>query len=290
MPARREFLLSALGAGTVLALPRAARAAAPPLTLSAPITQGALVVGRTAPGAAVTLGGKPLAVDETGAFAFGLAHDAPATALLRVMLGGETTERALAVAPRQYREQRINGLPRHFVEPPPELMQRLEREYRLIRAAREIASRLPHWKGGFVWPCPGPVTGVYGSRRILNGKPMRPHFGVDVGAPTGTPVSASAAGIVTLAEEDLYFSGKSAIVDHGFGVSTLYIHMHELKVARGQTVRQGDLVGTVGNTGRSTGAHLHWGLNWFQEYLDPALVVPPRPAPAPPKPPAKPPG
>jgi murein DD-endopeptidase MepM/ murein hydrolase activator NlpD len=285
MPARRAFLL---GAGAALAGPRAAAAAAPPLTLSGTITQGALVIGRTAPGAAVSLGGKPLRVDATGAFCFGLAHDAPPTARLVVSAAGEAIERSLAVAPRQYRVQRIDGLPRHFVEPPPELMKRLEQEYHLIRAARETDSRLPHWQGGFVWPCPGPVTGVYGSRRILNGKPMRPHFGVDVGAPTGTPVSASAGGTVTLAEEDLYFSGKSVIVDHGMGVSTLYIHLHELRCTKGQALKQGEVLGTVGSTGRSTGAHLHWGLNWFQEHLDPALLVPPRPGPPAP-PPRKPP-
>jgi len=248
-----------------------------PLKLDGKLTQGALVIGRTAPGAAVTLDGKPVAVDSTGAFALGFMHDAKRDWTLVVAVRGETRTRTLAVAPRQYKVQRIDGVDQKYVEPPPEVMKRLEEEYFLVRRARERASAEPFWRTGFLWPAVGRVSGVYGSQRIVNGKPLRPHFGVDVAAPPGTPVRAAASGTVSLAHGDLYFSGKTVIVEHGLGVSTLYIHLQELRVATGDRVTQGQIIGTIGSTGRSTGPHLHWGLNLGQEYLDPATVVGPMP-------------
>lgn len=248
-----------------------------PLKLDGKLTQGALVIGRTAPGAAVTLDGKPVAVDSTGAFALGFMHDAKRDWTLVVAVRGETLTRTLAVAPRQYKVQRIDGVDQKYVEPPPEVMKRLEEEYFLVRRARERASAEPFWRTGFLWPAVGRVSGVYGSQRIVNGKPLRPHFGVDVAAPPGTPVRAAASGTVSLAHGDLYFSGKTVIVEHGLGVSTLYIHLQELRVATGDRVTQGQIIGMIGSTGRSTGPHLHWGLNLGQEYLDPATVVGPMP-------------
>lgn len=244
-----------------------------PLTLDGKVTQGALVIGRTVPGARVTLDGKPVLVDSTGAFALGFTHDAKREWTLAIAARGETVTRALAVAPRQYKIQRISGVDQKYVEPPPEVMKRLEDEYFLVRRARERTSAEPFWRTGFIWPAMGRVSGVYGSQRIINGKPLRPHFGVDVAAAPGTPVRAAAAGTVSLAHGDLYFSGKTVIIEHGLGVSTLYIHMQELRVATGDRVTQGQVIGTIGTTGRSTGPHLHWGLNLGQDYLDPATIV-----------------
>jgi murein DD-endopeptidase MepM/ murein hydrolase activator NlpD len=194
---------------------------------------------------------------------------------------GERLERKLDVAPRKFSVQRINGVDQKYVEPPPEVMKRLEEEYFMVRKAREALSAQPFWRTGFIWPAMGRISGVYGSRRIVNGKPLRPHFGVDVAAMPGTPIRAAAAGTVTLAHGDLYFSGKTVIIDHGLGVSTLYIHMQEIKVATGDRVTQGQVIGTIGTTGRSTGPHLHWGLNLGQDYLDPATIVGPMPGTAP---------
>ncbi len=274
--------IAALGIATALAA--ATAHAEVPLTLEGKLTQGALVTARTAPGAVVTLDGKPLAVDATGAFALGFTHDAKREWTLAVTAkNGERLVRTLAVAPRRYKIQRIDGIDQKYVEPPPEVMKRLEEEYFMVRKARETMSAEPFWRTGFIWPAVGRISGVYGSQRILNGKPLRPHFGVDVVAPPGTPVRAAAAGTVTLAHGDLYFSGKTVIIDHGLGVSTLYIHLQDLHVATGQRVAQGQIIGTIGTTGRSTGPHLHWGLNWFQDYLDPATVVGPMPGTAPAK-------
>lgn len=253
-----------------------------PLTLEGKLTQGALVIARTAPGSTVTLDGKPVAVDASGAFALGFTHDAKRDWTLVIAApGGEKFTRQLAVAPRQFKVQRIDGVDQKYVEPPPEVAKRLEEEYFMVRKAREHISAEPFWRTGFIWPAMGRISGVYGSQRIINGKPLRPHFGVDVAAAPGTPVRAAAAGTVTLAHGDLYFSGKTVIVDHGLGVSTLYIHMQELKVATGDKVTQGQVIGTIGTTGRSTGPHLHWGLNLGQDYLDPATVVGPMPGGAP---------
>ena len=262
----------------VVSLTAAANANAEiPLKLDGRLTQGALVIGRTAPGAAVTLDGKPVAIDSTGAFALGFTREAKRDWTLVVTSRGETLTRTLAVAPRQYRVQRVDGVDQKYVEPPPEVMKRLEEEYFMVRKARERMSAEPFWRTGFLWPALGRISGVYGSQRVVNGKPLRPHYGVDVAALPGTPVRASAAGTVSLAHGDLYFSGKTVIVDHGLGVSTLYIHMQELRVATGDRVTQGQIIGTIGSTGRSTGPHLHWGLNLGQEYLDPATVVGPMP-------------
>jgi murein DD-endopeptidase MepM/ murein hydrolase activator NlpD len=266
-----------------LGLAAAARAEVP-LKLDGALTQGALVIGRTAPGSSVTLDGKPVALDAAGAFALGFTHDAKRDWMLTVTTaGGEKLARPLAVAPRQYKIQRLEGIDQKYVEPPPEVMKRLEEEYFMVRKAREAMSAQPFWRTGFIWPAMGRISGVYGSQRIINGKPLRPHFGVDVAAAPGTPVRAAAAGTVTLAHGDLYFSGKTVIVDHGLGVSTLYIHMQELRVATGDRVAQGQIIGTIGTTGRSTGPHLHWGLNLGQDYLDPATIVGPMPGAAAPK-------
>jgi murein DD-endopeptidase MepM/ murein hydrolase activator NlpD len=265
--------------GLILCLGLAAAARAEmPLELDGTLTQGALVIGRTAPGATVTLDGKPVAVDATGAFALGFTHDAKRDwTLIVASAAGEKLTRPLAVAPRQYKIQRLEGIDQKYVEPPPEVMKRLEQEYFMVRKARETMSAQPFWRTGFIWPAMGRISGVYGSQRIINGKPLRPHFGVDVAAAPGTPVRAAAAGTVSLAHGDLYFSGKTVIVDHGLGVSTLYIHMQDLRVATGDRVAQGQVIGTIGTTGRSTGPHLHWGLNLGQDYLDPATIVGPMP-------------
>jgi murein DD-endopeptidase MepM/ murein hydrolase activator NlpD len=260
----------------------AAARAEVPLALDGKLMQGALVIGRTAPGATVTLDGKPLATDATGAFALGFARDAKRNWTLAIVTaGGEKLTRQLAVVQRQYKVQRIDGVDQKYVEPPPEVMKRLEEEYFMVRRARERISAEPFWRTGFRWPAVGRISGVYGSQRIVNGKPLRPHFGVDVAALPGTPVRAAATGTVSLAHGDLYFTGKTVIVDHGLGVSTLYIHMQELRVATGDRVAQGQVIGTIGSTGRSTGPHLHWGLNLGQDYLDPATVVGPMPGGAP---------
>ena len=251
----------------------------PRLTLRNKAVQGGLVFGRVRGAPRVTLDGKPVQLGAGGYFVFGLAREAKPTAVLCLDWGeGQALTRSLAVRQRKYRIQRINGLPEKYVreiDPTSPLYKRLEREYFLVKAARERFSDLPHYRARFIWPARGRISGVYGSQRILNGKPRRPHYGVDVAAPRGTRVVAAQAGVVALAHPGLYFAGKTIILDHGQGVTTTYIHLSRINVAAGQTVRRGQLIGRIGTTGRSTGPHLHWGLNWGEMYLDPGTLVGP---------------
>ena len=178
---------------------------------------------------------------------------------------------------RRYETQRIDGLPDRMVTPGAEALKRIRRENSRIAAVRRLDTDRPHYRTGFVWPVVGTVTGVYGSRRILNGEPRRPHYGIDIAADAGTPVRSPADGVVALAADDLYFTGGTVMIDHGFGVTTVLSHLDSVDVGAGRTVRQGDVVGAVGATGRVTGPHLDWRVNWFDARLDPALLVPPMP-------------
>lgn len=248
------------------------------LTLRGALVQGGMIVGETEPGSRVELDGRSLAVDRGGRFVFGFGHDAGESAVLGVTFAnGGRKSRRLSISQRRYRVQRIDGLPQRMVTPSARQLARIRSEGRKIASARATLSALPHFAGKFMWPVKGVVSGVYGSRRILNGKPRRPHLGVDIAVPAGTPVRTAAAGAVTLAEHDLYFTGGTVIIDHGLGISTVYSHLRELFVEAGDRVAQGDVIAAVGSTGRSTGPHLDWRINWFQERLDPVLVAGPMP-------------
>ncbi len=255
-------------------------AAAPDVVLDGPLVQGGLVQGRVSPGAQVSLDGRALRVSPGGCFVFGFGRDAPPKAVLEVVApDGERLRRVLSVGRREYRIERIDGLPEKMVTPPPEQLERIKRENAEIAAARARDTDAEWFAAGFTWPVIGPITGVYGSQRVLNGKPRRPHFGVDVAPGAGVPVRAPAPGIVALAEPDLYYSGGTVIIDHGHGVSSLMMHMASVDVVVGQRVRRGDRIGTVGATGRASGPHLDWRLNWFEVRLDPQLVAGPMPDP-----------
>ncbi len=247
-----------------------------PLSLDGSFSQGGLVIGRTAPDSQIWLDDRRIGVSSEGVFVFGFGRDAKPDARLRArFVDGTETVRRLAVARRTYNIQRIEGLPKRMVTPSPAQLERIREESRIIRAARGTFSSGSAFADGFIWPVRGIVSGVYGSQRILNGKPRRPHLGIDIAAPAGTPVMAAARGTVTLAEPDLYFTGGTIIIDHGLGISSVYSHLSALLVRTGQAVNQGEAIGSVGSTGRSTGPHLDWRVNWFQERLDPALLVAP---------------
>lgn len=248
-----------------------------PLTLEGSLEQGALLRGRTSPSAKVVLDGHAVRVAPDGQFIFGFGRDAPAPAVLEVSVGGETLRRDLAVKARQYDIQRINGLPEQQVTPDPALLERIKRENAMVTKARTTDSDLLFFRDSLIWPARGPISGVYGSQRILNGEPRAPHYGVDVAAPTGTPVKVVLSGTVTLAESNLYLTGGTVLVDHGYGLSTTYMHMSRLDVKVGQKLSQGDQIGLVGATGRVTGPHLDWRVNWYQVRLDAAVVAGPMP-------------
>ena len=266
--------------GLVLLIIATAPAAAPAaaLELDGPLIQGGLITGRTAPDATVRLGKQKLRVSKDGIFVFGIARDAKSPLRLSVdHPDGRKEVRILEIEKRHYDIQRIDGLPGRKVSPNARDMKRIRAESKLIRAARHRDTPETLFRGGFIWPARGRISGVYGSQRILNGKPRRPHLGLDVAAPVGTPVVAAAPGIVSLAEQDLFFNGGTIMIDHGHGISSVYSHLSAVDVTVGQRVAQGAPIGAIGATGRVTGPHLDWRIQHFATRVDPALLVGPMP-------------
>lgn len=241
--------------------------------LSGELAQGGLVYGMTATDAAVFLDGYRLSQARDGSFVFGFGRDAPAMAVLRISKGADTVHRILTVRERLYKTQRIDGLPQQLVSPPPIMLKRIRKEAQLISHARSRYSLPGNIPRQFIWPLHGQITGVYGSRRILNGMPRQPHFGIDIACPSGTLVRAPAAAVVTLAHPDMYFTGMTMILDHGYGISSTLLHLSEMLAAEGDAVIQGEVIAKVGSTGRSTGPHLDWRVNWLKARLDPALLA-----------------
>ncbi|WP_300303795.1 M23 family metallopeptidase [Ferrovibrio sp.] len=249
----------------------------PGLTWQGDFSQGGLVIGSAEPGLLIRLGERVVPVAGDGRFVFGFGRDEPASVPLMVTRGGKTEQHALRVATRTYDIQRIDGLPPAQVTPPPAVLERIRRENARIAEVRQRNTPRQDFLQDWIWPAKGPVSGVYGSQRILNGEPRTPHFGLDIAAPTGSPVVAPASGEVVLAEKDIYFTGGTIIIDHGMGINSAYSHLQSLTVKTGQHVKQGQQIGTVGATGRTTGPHLDWRLNWFDVRLDPQRLLPPQP-------------
>jgi len=264
---RRMFFL---GCASVVAVSCAARGDVARLSLSGSLEQGSLVIGRTETGAKVMAGDKAALVSPEGIFAFGFDFDQTAPTRLDVRFAdGSSDTRDVVPVKRQYEVQVINGLPERFVTPSPEELERIKRENAMIVEARKRVTAGIDFASGLDWPLPGIVSGVFGSQRILNGKPMAPHLGVDIAAPQGTPIHAPADALVSISD-DYFLDGGFTLLDHGHGVSTCYLHQSKRMVAPGDAVKRGQVIGLVGMTGRATGPHTHWGMNWFQMKLDPS--------------------
>ena len=236
--------------------------------------QGAFILGKTNPDTKIKIDNKEVRVTKDGYFAFGLDRDRKNNIIIKIIEKNKTTIVEKKILKRDYKIQRIDGLPSKQVTPPPEVYDRIKKDNILIGKARSIDSTLNFFKDKFIYPIDKYIiTGVYGSQRILNGKPRRPHYGIDFHAPEGTPVKAMMDGIVTLSEKDMYFTGGTIIFDHGHGISTLYMHMKDINVKVGQRIKQGQIVGTLGQSGRATGPHLDIRLNWFDVKLDPMTIL-----------------
>lgn len=244
------------------------------LLLHDPPVQGALVRGTVTPGSEIRLGDTPVRVAGTGAFVFGLPYNAPSEVQLSVTYpDGDEEVKTLSVRPQQYNIERIDGLPPSTVTIPEEERRRRARERAMVGEARSGFRESLHWRGRFVLPAEGRVSGVYGSQRILNGEPRTPHFGLDIAAPVGTPIHAPAAGVVTLAHADFLLEGGIVIIDHGFSVTSTLFHMSQVDVEEGQRVEQGDKIGEIGARGRASGPHVDWRVNWGGVRVDPGLLV-----------------
>ena len=236
--------------------------------------QGHFIIGKTDPGTKVKIDKKQVKVSKDGYFAFGLDRDRKYDVVITIEKDGVKEKITKRVQKRKYNIQKIDGLEEKKVTPPEEVYERIKKENKLIAKARAVDSDLDFFKDKFRIPVDDSIiTGVYGSQRILNGKPKWPHYGLDFAQKEGTPVKAMLDGTVTLAQSDLYYTGGTLIFDHGHGISTLYMHMQKILVKTGQKVKQGEVIGTVGSTGRATGPHLDIRLNWFDTRLDPATAL-----------------
>ena len=236
--------------------------------------QGHFILGKTEPKAKIWIDKKRIKVTRNGFFVFGIGRDRKYDVVITKNLHGKKQTIVKRIQKRKYQIQRIDGLPEKKVTPPKEVYERIKKENKIIASAREIESDLTFFKDKFIPPLENAIiTGVYGSQRILNGKPKWPHYGIDFAAKEGTEIKAMLDGTATMVEPDLFYTGGTLIFDHGHGISTLYMHMQKIYVRKGQKVKQGEIIGTVGSTGRSTGAHLDVRLNWFGTRLDPMTVL-----------------
>lgn len=257
----------------------ASPAAAADVVIGGRLEQGGLLVGTVPAGAQVALGERKVRVGADGRFIAGFDRDSPATVMLTVTLPGEAPDqRKLEIAKRAWEIERVNGVPQQLVTPDPELEARIAAEQKLLNAARAKAETRPLFESGFIKPVEGRKSGSFGSQRVLNGTPRAPHAGWDIAAPIGTQVHASADGVVSLSKEMLVMTGDTVMINHGFGLQTMYIHMSKIFVAEGQQVKQGDVIGEVGMTGRANGPHLHFAASWFNARLDPETLLAALPA------------
>ncbi|HXR95782.1 MAG TPA: M23 family metallopeptidase [Rhizomicrobium sp.] len=276
MIARRRFLATILAFAASPAWGKGAR-----LVIKGAMEQGSLALGYAEPGASATVNGEKVRISPDGVFAFGFAYDQAKPSIVAVTWkDGSTETQSYTPTARQYEIQRVNGLPQETVTPPPAVLARIRHEAENIYLARQRdTAGDDDFLSGFDWPAPGIESGVFGSQRIDNGVAMAPHFGVDMAAPTGTPIHAPANGIVTISD-DYYLDGGFTLIDHGQGVSTCYLHQSKRLVKVGDRVKRGQLIGRIGQTGRATGPHLHWAMNWFEVKLDPSRSTrTPKPAP-----------
>ena len=236
--------------------------------------QGHYIIGITNPSAKILIGKKEVKVSKDGYFVFGIDRDRKYDIKITKIINGKKKVIIKKVLKRKYNIQRIDGLEESKVTPPEEVYERIKKENKIISDARSVNSNLTFFKNKFNPPLENAIiTGVYGSQRILNGKPKWPHYGIDFAAKEGTQIKAMLDGTATMVEKDLFYTGGTLIFDHGHGISTLYMHMQKIYVKKGQKVKQGEVIGTVGSTGRSTGAHLDVRLNWFGTRLDPMTVL-----------------
>jgi len=248
--------------------------------LSGKAVEGGLIIARTDPANQIMLDDNAVEIGENSVFVIGFHRDSDAPASLRIIApDGDVKTSLLEPRQRDYNIQRIDGLKSTMVTPPATVLARIKSDGDAVRAARQRQAPLGDFWRGFDWPALGRISGIYGSQRILNGQPRQPHYGIDIAAPTGTPVYAPASGLVTLVK-DLYFSGWTVLIAHGLGVNSSFLHLDRVDVETGMMVERGGLIGTIGATGRATGPHLDWRIDWQGRRIDPGLLVGAMPDPA----------
>lgn len=244
------------------------------VSFPASISQGAMVLGKVPPGSRVEYGTRVLRTTAWGTVVFGIGRDETGPINVRVVTpSGQARLVTLTVTPRDWPVEQVNGVPPKTVKPPPDIAERIRMEQARVTAARLRDDDRADFAQIFIWPVQGRISGRFGNARVYNGQPGSGHSGMDIAAPNGTPIKAPAAGVVTFAEPNLYLTGGTVLLDHGFGISSNFLHLSRIDVKPGDRVEQGQILGAVGATGRATGPHLHWGMNWFDVRIDPLLVL-----------------
>lgn len=286
MPLRLLLALLLSGCATVApAQQRADTALPPPPTLRdradvlgivfpTAVSQGAMVIGKVPAGSRVRYGGRELRVTPYGSVVFGVGRDETGPLQVEVTPPNAPAQAlAIAVTPRDWPIENINGVPPATVNPPKAIAERIEREQARVVAVRTRDDDRTGFAQAFIWPVQGRISGRFGNQRVYNGTPKAPHSGMDIAAATGTPVRAPADGVISFADPGLYLTGGTVVLDHGHGISSNFLHLSRIDAKVGDLVKQGDIIGAVGATGRATGPHLHWGMNWFDVRIDPLLVL-----------------
>ena len=239
--------------------------------------EGGLMIARTAPDNRVTLDEVAIPVAPDGPFIVGFHRDSDLPVTISITKTDGTSQlTVLTPQQRSYQIQRIDGLQKNMVTPPENVIARIKSDQAAVAAARQTPAAAGDFWRGIDWPITGRISGVFGSQRILNGQPRQPHYGIDIAVPKGTPVRAPASGLVTLVK-DLYFSGWTIIINHGLGLNSTFLHLDSTAISVGDTVQRGSIIGTVGSTGRSTGPHLDWRLDWQGRRIDASLAAGPMP-------------
>jgi murein DD-endopeptidase MepM/ murein hydrolase activator NlpD len=235
--------------------------------------QGGLVLGQLAKAETVSYNGKLLKLNNKRQFLLGFGRNQPATAEIIIHQQSGDKNIFLNIAARNYAIQKIEGVPQKTVTPSKKDLDRIKQDIAIVRKARTLISDEDDFSSGFIQPAVGPITGVYGSQRYYNGVAKSPHYGIDYAAPTGTPVLAPAAGVITMVHENMFYSGGTLILDHGHGLSSTFLHLSEILVEEGQRVASGSVIAKIGASGRATGPHLDWRMNWLDQRIDPQLVL-----------------
>jgi len=258
----------------VLAVLLMAAAPACAFEITGRIEQGGIVIGKVLPGSKIVVGTRDVPVTPGGKFFVGLERDAPATVDIEIIAPDGSREiRSLKIKPRQWKIEKVNGVPQQLVTPDPDTEAKIAEDNKLMRAARAQLELTTFYDSGLIRPAEGRVSGVFGSQRVLNGTPRAFHAGLDIAGPVGTPVRAAADGVVALQKANMVMTGDTVVLNHGYGLQTTYIHMSKILVQDGERVRQGDVIGEIGMTGRANGPHLHFGVTWFDIRLDPEAVL-----------------
>ena len=243
------------------------------VVLTGNFIQGGLAIGKTNSSAPINFKNRELRKSKDGLFVIGFGRDHPQNANLTLKVNNKLITKSFKIQKRIYKTQKINGLQKKMVTPPKSFWDRIKKENKIIKEVRSLNSNLDFVFQKFTWPAQGIISGVFGSQRILNGKPKRPHYGIDIAAKKGATVVAPTESIVRMAEKDLYYTGGTIMLDHGHGLTSVYSHLSSINVKVGDKILKNQKIGEVGSTGRSTGPHLDWRVNWFDQRLDPLLLL-----------------